>query len=160
MNRIRFAWESLRRRQSHYSQEPGAALFHGLRIRLTLWYCGVLGAALVLFSVALYLGAQYFLFTPIETDASMHAHAHVAQWLTFSPDRACSSFPTDRSGPFPPSLRFTPEIVACFDQNGTLLQNADTASLPSAFLSNSLVKTALQTGQPESDIVNVGRTIR
>ncbi len=159
MNRIRFAWESLRRRQSHYSQEPGAALFHGLRIRLTLWYCGVLGAALVLFSVALYLGAQYFLFTPIETDASMHAHAHVAQWLTFSPDRACSSFPTDRSGPFPPSLRFTPEIVACFDQNGTLLQNADTASLPSAFLSNSLVKTALQTGQPEFDIVDVGGTV-
>src|SRR5438105_8548505 len=104
MNRIRLAWESLRRRQSHYSQEPEAALFHGLRIRLTLWYCGVLGAALVLFSVALYLGAQYFLFTPIEAEADMHAHAHVAQWLMFAPDHTCSSFPTDRSGPFPPSL--------------------------------------------------------
>src|SRR6266487_2843687 len=159
MNRIRFAWESLRRRQSPYSQEPGAALFHGLRIRLTLWYCGVLGAALVLFSVVLYLGAQYFLFSPIANDADMHAHAHVAQWLSFASDHACSSFPTDRSGPFPPNLRFTPEIVACFDQNGTLLRNADTASLPSAFLSNSLVKTALQTDQPASDIVNVGGTV-
>src|SRR6266704_1672543 len=159
MNRIRFAWESLRRRQSPYSQEPGAALFHGLRIRLTLWYCGVLGAALVLFSVVLYLGAQYFLFSPIANDADMHAHAHVAQWLSFASDHACSSFPTDRSGPFPPNLRFTPEIVACFDQNGTLLRNADTASLPSAFLSNSLVKTALQTDQPASDIVDVGGTV-
>src|SRR2546421_9355585 len=117
MNWRRPTWWFLQRVKGRFSQEAGAALFQGLRIRLTLWYCGVLGAALVLFSVALYLGAQYFLFTPIETDASMHAHAHVAQWLTFSPDRACSSFPTDRSGPFPPSLRFTPEIVACFDQN-------------------------------------------
>src|SRR5437667_8289337 len=109
MNNQRSLLRPLRRRWHQHASEPGATLFHGLRIRLTLWYCGVLGAALVLFSVALYLGAQYFLFTPIETDASMHAHAHVAQWLTFSPDRACSSFPTDRSGPFPPSLRFTPE---------------------------------------------------
>ena len=159
MNRIRFAWRPLHRRQSHYSQEPEAALFHGLRIRLTLWYCGVLGAALVLFSVALYLGAQYFLFTPIETDAAIHAHAHVAQWLSFASDHTCTSFPTDRSGPFPPNLRFTPEIVACFDQNGTLLQNASTASLPSAFLSNSLAKTALQTGLPDFDIVDGGGTI-
>src|SRR5205823_9252738 len=102
MNRIRFAWESLRRRQSHYSQEPEAALFHGLRIRLTLWYCGVLGAALVLFSVALYLGAQYFLFSPIETNAYMHAHEHVAQWLSFVSDHACSPLPPDRAGPFSP----------------------------------------------------------
>src|SRR5947209_17614831 len=104
MNRSMSTWWPQHSGRGRFSREPGAALFHGLRIRLTLWYCGVLGAALVLFSIALYLGAQYFLFTPIETNAGMHAHAHVAQWLTFSPDRACSSFPTDRSSPFPPSL--------------------------------------------------------
>jgi DNA methylase len=40
-------------------------------MRLTLWYCGMLGMALVLFGVVLYFGTQYFLLTPIETDAAL-----------------------------------------------------------------------------------------
>jgi signal transduction histidine kinase len=47
------------------------------------------------------------------------------------------------------------EMVACFDQNGTLVQTNDTAQLPSAFLSNSVAKMALQTGWA-FDTVNVG----
>jgi light-regulated signal transduction histidine kinase (bacteriophytochrome) len=39
-----------------------------------------------------------------------------------------------------------------------LLPDENTAVLPSAFLSNNLAKTALQTGQPSSDIVNAGGT--
>ena len=57
-------------------------MFQGLRVSLTLWYCVVLGAALVLFGVALYLGVQYSLLTPIENDAAAHAHVHVGQWLS------------------------------------------------------------------------------
>jgi signal transduction histidine kinase len=147
MSKRIFAWWPLHYREGHYSQEPGAALFQGLRIRLTLWYCGVLGAALVLFSVILYAGAYYFLITPVENDAAMHAQAQAEQWLR---DRLCPSF-----GPPSPGMgqdRF--EVVACFDQNGSL-QSANTV-LPSAFLSNSLVKTALQTGQPAADTVNAG----
>ena len=49
------------------------AMFQGLRIRLTLWYCGVLGVALILFGVMLYFGTQYFLLTPIASDAAGHA---------------------------------------------------------------------------------------
>jgi hypothetical protein len=37
-------------------------------MRLTLWYCGMPGMALVLFGVVLYFRAHYFLLTPIETD--------------------------------------------------------------------------------------------
>src|SRR2546425_6122274 len=90
MNGSRSAWWPLHRRDHRQSREPGAALFQGLRIRLTLWYCGVLGAALVLFGVTLYFSTQYFLLNPIESDAAAHARAHVEQWLTNSPYRgAC-----------------------------------------------------------------------
>src|SRR5436853_5353735 len=41
------SWWPPYHRKGHSSQEPGAVLFQGLRIRLTLWYCGVLGAALI-----------------------------------------------------------------------------------------------------------------
>ncbi len=146
------------------SRGPEAALFQGLRIRLTLWYCLVLCAALVLFSVILYLGASYFLLSPVEDDTARHAHAHVQQWLTDSPYRgACplvGSF--GLSGQFgPPSGQpFTmSEIVVCYDQNGSIPSYEQTAGLPSAFLNNNLVKSALQTGQPATDIVNGGGTL-
>ncbi len=67
MNWRRFSWWPLHRGRGRLSREPGAALFQGLRIRLTLWYCGVLGAALVLFGVILYFGVQFFLLNPVET---------------------------------------------------------------------------------------------
>src|SRR5882762_9894421 len=89
------------------SKEAGAAMFQGLRVRLTLWYCGVLGAALVLFGVALYLGTQYFLLSPIESDAAEHAQMHVNDWFMFSSDRACPPFgPPGRFG-HPPPLPFS-----------------------------------------------------
>jgi hypothetical protein len=89
MRRSISPWWPPRQRMSRHTQEPGAGLFQGLRMRLTLWYCGMLGMALVLFGVVLYFGAQYFLLTPIETDAALQAHVHAELWLTGSLDRAC-----------------------------------------------------------------------
>jgi len=133
-------------------------MFQGLRIRLTLWYCGVLGMALVLFGVALYFGTQYFLLTPIASDATMHALVHQNEWYTNSASQACPAL--GQQGQFgPPGQGFQrPEQVACFDQNGNLLAGQNTTSFPSAFLTNSIVKTALQTGQPAHDIVDAGGT--
>src|SRR6266480_702894 len=164
MYRSRFAWWPLHRRRGRLAQEPGAAMFQGLRISLTLWYCVVLGAALVLFGVALYFGAQYSLLTPIENDAAGHARAHVGQWLSGSPFRgACPLLaPYAPPGQFgaPSGQPFTMnEIVVCFDQNGSLPSYENTAGLPSAFLNNNLVKSALHTGQPATDIVNGGDTL-
>src|SRR5260370_39849424 len=51
-----------------------------------------------------------------------------------------------------------PEQVACFNQNGSLLPGENTTGLPSAFLTNTLVMTALQTGEPAHDIVDAGGT--
>src|SRR5713101_7158320 len=150
-------WPSLRR--GRLSREAGAALFQGLRVRLTLWYCGVLGAALVLFGVALYFGTQYYLLTPIESDTQAHAQAHENYWLTNKLDQACPllSF-QGQFGP-PPGQGFQmPEQVACFDQSGTLLSGQYTTSLPPAFLTHTPVQTALKTGQPASDIVDAGGT--
>ena len=50
------------------------------------------------------------------------------------------------------------EMVACFDSHGNLLPADGTSQLPSAFLSNNLAKTALQTGQ-STDIVNAAGSI-
>src|SRR5713101_3503890 len=98
MNASRQAWWSLRRKERHHSQEPGAALFQELRIHLTLWYCGVLGAALVLFGVVLYFGVQFFLLNPVKTSAQQHADVHVGQ--AQSEDRnACLTYPVSQ-GPF------------------------------------------------------------
>jgi signal transduction histidine kinase len=148
-------WWPPHRRNGRSSQEPGAALFQGLRFRLTLWYCGVLCAALIVFSLALYLAVQHFLLAPIDDEITTHAHMRVDQWLTISPGQACSSFiPLDRFGP----EQSTSEIVACFDQNGSLLQDESTALLPPAFLTNTVVKTALQEGVA-TDIVDIGGTV-
>src|ERR1700694_2874219 len=161
MNRSMSTWWPVNLRGGRFSREPGAALFQGLRIRLTLWYCGVLGAAMVLFGVTLYLGTQLFLLTPIQEDAAGHAHAHVQQWLTNSPySDACpflrSFSPPGQSGP-PLGQPFTmSEIVVCYDQNGSLLSNENTTRLPPAFLNNNLVKAALQNGTYADDSVNVG----
>jgi signal transduction histidine kinase len=109
--------------------------------------------------VILYIGARYYLFNPVQDMTAAHARDHAIMWLTGSPDRACSSFGSQgRFGPTPSgqgSYQF--EMVACFDQNGTLLQNTSTAQLPSAFLSNTVAKKALQTGGA-NDTVDVGGT--
>ena len=152
MNWNRPAWWP-RFRRSRLTQEPGAALFRGLRTRLTLWYCGVLGAALILFGVALYFGTQYFLFTPVANDLRMQVNAHENDWLTGGPGRACPLL--GPQGLYGPGLQM-PELVVCFDQNGNLLAGENTTGVPTSFLSTGLVKTALQTDKETSGIVDGG----
>jgi hypothetical protein len=148
-------WWIFRRKRSSSVQDPGEALFQGLRLRLTLWYCCVVSIALVLFGVTVYVGTSYFLLTPIENDANMMAHGRANQWSPDSPKMACAQF-SDPSHPFAPGPG---KVVACFDQHGNLLTNNSTKSLPPEFLSNALIKTALQTGQAASDRVDAGGLI-
>jgi signal transduction histidine kinase len=152
-------WWSQQRRKTSLAQEPEAALFQGLRIRLTLWYSGVLGIALVLFGMVLYLAVQNLLFAPVEADAYVHASKRVTQWLTLSSTCACSSFISPcRFGFPPPQRQLVFYIVACFDQNGSLLPDENTVQLPPAFLTNTVVKEALQVGSAH-DIVNGGSMV-
>ncbi|GAC1401123.1 MAG: hypothetical protein NVSMB49_14880 [Ktedonobacteraceae bacterium] len=130
-------------------------LFQGLRVRLTLWYCGVLGMALVLFCVVLYFVAQYVLLTPIENGVAGDAQDHAHRWLIDSPAQAClaEGGPPNQFGSPPNNSPL--HMLACFDQNGVLLHNTNTAHFPSAFLTNTLAKTALQDGNAH-DTVNGG----
>src|SRR5437588_8450876 len=160
MRRSISSWWPPRQRMSRHTQEPGAGLFQGLRVRLTLWYCGMLGLALVLFGVVLYFGAQYFLLTPIETDAALQAHVHAEQWLTGSLDRACPLLvSSDQSGSSPALGLPLSERVVCFDQHGSRLAGEHTTGLPAAFLSTTLAKRALETGQPSTDTVDAGGSV-
>lgn len=160
MNARISSWWPFHARRSSHSQEAGAGLFQGLRIRLTLWYCVVLAAALVLFGMLLYFSTQYSLLNPIENNAAFHAQEHESQWLTGSPFRACPSL--NLQGQFGPPDQgqgyFNPEVVVCFDQNGSLLPGQSNAGLPSGLLPNDLAKRALQTNQPVGDIVDGGDT--
>ena len=155
MNRSMSTWWPLHLRGGRFSREPGAALFQGLRIRLTLWYCLVLGAALVLFGVSLYLLAQYFLLGTIEHATAMQAQNRVNQWLADSHDHGCGISP----GP-PPGQGNLPMLMACFDQNGFLLPYGNTTGSPPGFLTatNTLVQSALQSGSA-ADVVNGGSSV-
>jgi signal transduction histidine kinase len=148
------------RSERHYQQDPGEILFHRLRTRLTLWYCGVLGAALIFSGIALYFGAQYFLLAPAQTSVQMQARMRKQQWTMNPPQVACvSSNPQSGSQPFPPDQSADgsanqPQLVACFDPHGTLLAGQDTSELPAAFLNNAVALAALHSGNGQaSDII-------
>lgn len=160
MSRSISFWWPPRQRMSRHTQEPGAGLFRGLRMRLTLWYCRMLGLAVVLFGVVLYVGAQYFLLTPIETDIVQQAHAHGEFWLTGSLDRACPFLVSStQSGSSNGVGLPLPVTVVCFDQHGSLLAGEHTIGLPAALLSTTLAKRALETGQPTADTVDAGGSV-
>lgn len=164
MKERRINWWPVHRRRGRLTKEAGAALFQGLRVRLTLWYCLVLGAALILFSVTLYISARFLLLNPIMTNAQQHAQSHLQQAMSGDPNIANSACLTagyglqGRFGPGPDQA-FNNELVACYDANGNLEPidiQYEQSQLPSAFLSNNLAELALQTGQPQSDIVDAG----
>ena len=168
MSREKPIWWPPYRRKSRGNQEPSAALFQGLRIRLTLWYCGVLGVALILFGVVLYLGAQFFLINLSEQATITQAHEHAMRWTTDSPAQACQPDrpPGGQFGPGQPGsgqsnpyFSNSQQFLACFDQTGTLQQATSTLQLPTSYLSNTLAKTALQNGSA-SDTVNGGTVYR
>src|SRR5579875_1246160 len=148
-------WWPLHRRRGRRTQEAGASLFQGLRIRLTLWYCAVLAAALIIAGFILYTGVSYFLLNQPEGSVQQHAQMDANQFAS-SPVSACSSEGlSHQSNPPPspnPAVNQVEPIVACFDQNGTLLDTDNIETLPPAFLSNSLAQQALQNGVAQSTI--------
>ncbi len=143
-------WWPFQRRISRHTQESGAALFRGLRIRLTLWYCGVLVAALVVFGVALYLGTQIALLKPVQDDTQGHTFMHAHQWASsHDQDDLPGGCPWSNSNknqpgqPVPGQGGYMFEMAICFDTAGALLPNQITTGQPTAFLNNSVALQAL-----------------
>jgi len=148
-------WLSHRIAQSRARPGPPAAsdrLFHGLRLRLTLWYGGVLAASLLLAGIGLYLVLQHLLLQPISDDVSNQIDQVRAAWLR-DPNRACQ-------GPLgPPPKHDTPNspipfYIACFDAQGTPLSNGNDQSsdIPAAFSGNTLALRALKDGSASDHI--------
>src|SRR5579872_5975312 len=54
-----------------------AAMFRHIRLRLTLWYSGVLAGAFLLFGVALYVGVYNALLSPVQSNLAQQA-THVS----------------------------------------------------------------------------------
>lgn len=164
MNRERVIWRPFRRRKSLLAREPGATLFQGLRIRLTLWYCGVLGAALFAFGLILYLCAQHFIMAPAENDVSMRAQDQARQWQSSSYTSCYDDVPNPQGPqggtptPGGPNMNKNNMIMACFDPNGNVMRQGMEASLPEAFLKTYLVQEALKQGMA-TDCVDEGSTV-
>ena len=141
--------------RQRFRREPGAALFLGLRLRLTLWYTGILATALVLFCCLLYFGVQHLLFYSVQNDLLAHMHERIDQCNMLINDQDGSSPDSSDTGQ-PSSLNNV--LLACFDTHGQLLSSAS-SSTPSAFLTDSVVLNALHRNGAASDTVNCDGTI-
>jgi signal transduction histidine kinase len=152
--------------RSSGTAEPGAALFRGLHLRLTLWYSGVLVLALVACGFVLYFGLQDLTLSSARTSLRDRADFQVQEWLR-TPPHICGQptvGPGGRGGPdgpggFPPPRRTMqlPVYVACFDPQGGLIRtfqppgSMDTP--PETFLDSPLVQTTLRDGTA-SDVID------
>lgn len=130
------------------TDEPGAAMFLALRLRLTLWYCGVLAAALLLFGLALYIGVQQVLFTSVRADLAARIPTNIQQ--PSGPPNVLCTLPTHDGGQ---GGGGTTVLTVSYNQSGVVLHSDGGMQLPSAFLSNTLVQDALAHGTA-TDIVD------
>lgn len=129
------------------TDEPGAAMFLALRLRLTLWYCGVLAAALLLFGLALYFGVQQVLFSSVRADLASHVPTNLQQ--SSGPPNVLCTLPTRDGG----QVGGTAVLTVFYNQSGVVMHSDGGVQLPSAFLSNTLVQDALAHGTA-TDIVD------
>jgi signal transduction histidine kinase len=114
----------------------------------------------------LYLATQHALIGPVDKAVTEHAQMRAGEWQRDSILHACSpiSQPTHFDHPATdqqPPIDIQPqiiELIACYDKNGVFIQNSNTAQLPSAFLTSTLVKQALNEGSATGTIHLSGTT--
>jgi signal transduction histidine kinase len=124
-------------------------LFRGLRLRLTLWYSGVLAFALLVCGLVLYFELQELTLTPVMSTLRTFAEFETYDWQ-FTPGHRCGMPGSGRSRPpgAPQRPRPGPVIpvyMACYATDGTLL-GSQPSTAPGAFLNPSLVQSAVVSG--------------
>jgi signal transduction histidine kinase len=144
--------------RTRLAAEPSATLFRRIRIQLTLWYTGVLAAALLILGIALYLGVSHALLSPI--DDGLHGYAQslasdVQGDLNFL--QTCQGADT---GPFGDavlrSVHGNGALAACYGQNGTYVPLTDTTGQILALRDPALASAASQSGSATAT-VDTGR---
>lgn len=160
------------RRPSSFADQPGAALFRGLRLKLTLWYSGVLAISLIIVGVILYLTLQHYLLQPVTSEVAALAQ-QMAQPSDHPLGHGGSSFVLPQGcgmggnqqpgGNPPPSGPATPAspvlvYVACFDSEGNLLgagvsqPGMPSSDVPPPFEMSDLVKAAIRNGTASGQV--------
>ncbi len=132
--------------------EPEAALFAGIRRRLTLSYTLVLASLLVLFGVALYVGASQALFRPIDDTLASSAQSAGQNWQYQS---AGQNWQYDNTTSCPPVDRRPTSLWVCTNPDGKGLNNATRIGID--ILSpgtGTVIADALHNGQA-SDTIDV-----
>ncbi|MEA2641456.1 MAG: hypothetical protein QOF51_2850 [Chloroflexota bacterium] len=138
-------------------QEPGAELFRGVHLRLTLWYSGVLALALIIGGLVLYFGLQDLTMTPVRESLRSQAEFLQDDWLR-TPAHLCGDHGGRPPMPMPPRpTAALPTYIACFDASGQTLNSAAFAAgpagtAPDGFLASPLVDRALKNGAAD-DVV-------
>lgn len=161
-------------RATHTTQIKGALLFGRIRLSLTLWYCGVLAAALLLFGSALYIGVQQLLLNRVQTQLTERA-LHWEQFWQANPRHGCNQHTTPARAPsgkgtvptaneveghppiLPPGIRTT-LYAACYGPTGTVLMPFMAPAGPGAFYAANLVQEAIRQGTA-SDTVDGGEGV-
>jgi signal transduction histidine kinase len=129
----------LRRLPRRRRRASGAPLmFKRTRLQLTLWYTGVLTAALVLFGAILYAVVHAALLHPIDQRLTQSARRLGIFWQTTEPAWSCP--------PYRFHARFGIAYWACFDGSGDLLGVSDRTMITPRFYDQALVAAALRTG--------------
>ncbi len=143
-------WWRARARRRDLAAEPGAALFAGVRLRLTLWYIGVLAAVLVIAGTVLYLGVrQTLLHTVDQTLAAAARHSLDPRQGGGGPFGGPGGGGT--GGPIGCPLRGLPGggraiLVACYAPDGSLVGESDSALGVTDFTGGTIVAEATQHG--------------
>jgi signal transduction histidine kinase len=126
------------------SVEPSSEMFASIRLRLTLWYTGVLAAILIVAGALLFFGVQAVLLAPVNYGLQRFAEGYVRHWQsTGLPPDSC---PSPSNGL--PSVVLRPGLVfvACYDAHGRYIGGNPLASYTPEFRSPPLAQSALSSG--------------
>lgn len=131
--------------------DPSVTVFRTIRRRMTLWYCGVLTALLVLAGLVLYFGMQQELFRPVNAANVAVANRFSQLWVATG-QQPCATLADFTVRPRGVSL------YACYDAHGALIGNDRLAGDFSAFLTSDLAKNAIINGAG-NDVIDGGTVI-
>jgi len=154
--RARLAWPQQLRRWRSGRRDPSAALFRGLRLRLTLWYSGVLAISLLLAGIGLYFGVERLVVRPITQDVDRQVAQMARDWARegHPPCPLSGSSGASRTVAF---------YAVCFEVDDDDLEpTEDVKELepepPHDFLDDDLAHRALARGTA-SDVVDAGHDV-
>lgn len=131
--------------------DPSVTVFRTIRRRMTLWYCGVLAALLLLAGCILYFGMQQQLFRPVNAANATVANRFSQLWAATG-QQPCANLTGFDLRPRGVSL------YACYDAHGTLIGNDRLAGDFTAFTAPELAKNALASGA-STDVIDGGAVI-